>query len=317
MLIFEFMQSASCFLMIRPACFFFNEETDKSNAFQNRLNFNTVDLTQQAQIEFDEFVAVLRQHDIQVIEVEDTLLPPKPDAVFPNNWISVHENGHVFTYPMESKNRRSERRLEVIQELSKYLPIKQLNDLAEYEGQNKFLEGTGSMVLDRVNKIVYAGLSPRTNLEVLEDFASQVNYEVINFKASDEQGKLIYHTNVMMSVGEQFAVVCLEAVRDINERKNLLKSLEESRKDLIEISLDQMNAFAGNILQVKSKTGESFIVLSATAFNAFNKNQLNALKKYGVLLPIDISVIEKVGGGSVRCMMAEVFQPKHLPKVEI
>lgn len=305
------MQSASTILMIRPACFFYNEETGKSNVFQKKSSSSAFALTEAAQSEFDEFVAILQAKGVEVFQFADSLIPAKPDAIFPNNWISFHETGEVFTYPMQSVSRRSERRLELIQEISKRFQMKELIDLAHFESQGLFLEGTGSMVLDRENKIVYACLSPRTNSTVIKSFASRMRYECVVFKAKDENGKLIYHTNVMMSVGEKFAVVCLESIPDLAERTALIHSLSETEKEIIPISLCQMNAFAGNLLQIKSKKGEDLIVLSLSAYKALDNKQLKSIAKYGELIPIEIPTIEKIGGGSVRCMMAEVFLKKN------
>lgn len=305
------MQSASAILMIRPASFFYNEQTGKSNHFQNQVYSNRTDLTELAQSEFDTFVSVLRQRQIRVKVIEDTLLPTKPDAVFPNNWISFHEDGQVVTYPMESLNRRSERRLEVIQDISESFEVKELIDLAFFENESIYLEGTGSLVLDRVNKIAYACLSPRTNLRVLDAFANKMGYQTIVFNAVDLKGRAIYHTNVMMSVGESFALICLDAVRDKEDRKSLIDSFEKTGKTIITISLEQMNAFAGNILEVNNSKGNSFIILSETANRSFNQSLLDTLKQFAELIPISIPTIEKVGGGSVRCMMAEVFLPEN------
>jgi hypothetical protein len=307
------MQSTSSILMIRPVCFFYNEETGKSNSFQNKIELDSFSLTESAQEEFDGFVEVLRGKGVQVFVIEDTLIPAKPDALFPNNWISFHEGEKLVTYPMQSRNRRSERRLEIIQNFSFEFEIKEFIDLSTFEEQSKFLEGTGSMVLDRNHKIAYACLSPRTNVVVLEQFAQKMSYKTISFKAVDQMGKPIYHTNVMMCVGEKFVVVCMEAIKELEDRKALINSFSETKKELITISYAQMNAFAGNMLQIKTKEGTSLIVLSNTAYMALGKKQMKSLSKFGELLPVSIPTIEEVGGGSVRCMMAEVFlNPKNL-----
>lgn len=303
------MQSTANLLMIRPVSFGFNQQTAESNAFQ------TADADQQqvqakAQAEFDVMVRVLRKYNVNVMVIEDTIEPHTPDSIFPNNWISFHENGDVFLYPMQAKNRRLERREDIINKLKVDFEINQVTDLSSFEAHEKFLEGTGSMVLDRQNKIVYACISPRTNEEVLRSFCDLAGYQAITFHAIDENSLPIYHTNVMMCVGSGFAVVCTDTITDANEKQALTEALEGSGKELVDITYAQMNQFAGNMLEVKSEGGDTLIVMSKNAFSSLTYEQTAALSKYGELVYADINTIETNGGGSARCMMAEVHLPE-------
>ncbi|MDO1447178.1 arginine deiminase-related protein [Rhodocytophaga aerolata] len=304
------MQTTSHILMIRPVRFAFNEQTAESNAFQNPESPKAAATVQEkALLEFDRMVEGLRNFGIDVTVVEDTPEPHTPDAIFPNNWVSFHQDGSVCLYPMFAANRRLERREEIIESLKRKFRVERTLDFSTYERNNLFLEGTGSMVLDRVNKIAYACLSPRTSIEVLQDFAQKLGYRLVSFTATDEKGKQIYHTNVLMSIADRFAVVCLDTIADANERELVLQSLQESGKEIVEISIDQMKRFAGNMLQLKNKQGEAVLVMSTQAYRSLMPGQLKILEKYNHMFYSDLSTIESNGGGSARCMIAEVHLP--------
>jgi hypothetical protein len=297
-------------LMIRPVNFGFNEQTAESNAFQNRHAQNDT-ANEKAQKEFDGMVNILRKNAVDVMVVDDTPEPHTPDSIFPNNWVSFHGNGQVFLYPMQAENRRLERREDIINGLEDNFTIRHIIDLSHFEEEGKFLEGTGSMVLDRENKIAYSCISPRTNREVLALFCERAGYTAVTFNAVDENGQAIYHTNVLMCIGSGFAVICLDSIQNRHERIAVKESLESTQKEIIDISFGQMNRFAGNMLEVKNKAGETLIVMSQNAYNVLSEEQKIVLTKYGKLISANINTIESIGGGSARCMMAEV----HLPVV--
>lgn len=304
-------QTTSNILMIRPVNFGFNQETAESNAFQNAEfgEQNKGESQQEALGEFDEMVSQLRKSGVNVIVVDDTAEPHTPDSIFPNNWVSFHGNGSLITYPMQAKNRRLERREDIIERISALFYVNRKIDLSVFEKENKFLEGTGSLVLDRKFKIAYACLSPRTHEEVLKEFSIQMNYEIIAFNAIDGGGKQIYHTNVVMCIGDMFAVICLEAIPDLDEKLMVRNSLEQSGKRVVEISLEQMNQFAGNMLEIKSKTGQKMLVMSSSAYKSLTSKQIDVLDDYCTIHHFDLSMIEGNGGGSARCMMAEIHLP--------
>jgi hypothetical protein len=296
--------------MVRPASFGFNEETAANNAFQSNDQALGKDQISQAAIqEFDAFVEKLRSYGVNVIVAEDSPFPAKPDAVFPNNWISFHDDGTVYTYPMYAPARRVERQEGIVKQIGRQFLINKKVQLEEFESIDQFLEGTGSMIFDRQNKLVYACLSPRTSLDLLHRFCKQIRYEPVAFHALDGKGQEIYHTNVMMALGETFVVICMETVRDEEERDMLLEKFEETNKEIIEISLAQMMEFAGNMLQVRNETGETFLVMSERAYQSLNKQQVAAIQAHTNILYSPIPTIETYGGGSARCMMAEVFLP--------
>lgn len=297
------MPSTSHILMIRPINFGFNEQTAESNAFQK--NGEQTEVQQKALQEFDAFVGILQANGVDVTVINDTLEPHTPDSIFPNNWISFHEDVSVFLYPMQAENRRLERK--VFNTIKEAFDAKQIYDLSYFEQQNKFLEGTGSMVLDRNNKVAYACISPRTNPEVIEEFCKLSGYKVFPFHATDEKGKAIYHTNVLMGIGDRFAVICLDSIQDETEKQSVKEALQQSGKEIVEISFEQMNAFAGNMLQLQSKSGESLLVMSETAFLSLKEAQIKVFEKYSKLVHASLNTIETNGGGSARCMMAEVF----------
>jgi hypothetical protein len=302
-------QTADSLLMIRPANCGYNPQTAESNAFQKQVeNLSGEEIKTRAVREFDNLVELLRAHDINVFVVEDTPQPVKPDAVFPNNWISLHSDGTVFLYPMLSEKRNAERRMDIIEILKKDFQINRVVDLSD--GEERILEGTGSMIFDHANRIVYACLSPRTDKSLLEKFASLIGYETVSFTSTDETGAEIYHTNVMMCVGERFAVVCLETIKNLEERKSVAESLEKTNHEIIEISYAQMNRFAGNMLEVRNRQNENYLLMSASAHQSLNANQAAAIEKHAKILSANIEIIEAVGGGSVRCMLAEIFCEK-------
>ncbi|MGF1924582.1 MAG: citrulline utilization hydrolase CtlX [Bacteroidia bacterium] len=301
------MQTTNHILMIRPVDFKFNEQTAGNNKFQQASA--QTDVQQKALTEFDGFVKVLQDNGVNVVVIDDNLAPPTPDSIFPNNWISFHDNGEVILYPMFSENRRAERRKEIIDRVHENFMITKIIDLTESEKKNQFLEGTGSLVLDRVNRIAYACLSVRTDQSVLSEFCSKASYQSVVFNAVDKEGFPIYHTNVMLCIGDAFAVVCFESIPDALERDELRHSFLHTQKEVIEISFDQMNQFAGNMLQVISKTGESLLVMSEQAYLSLNQTQIAALAKYCKIVYAPLYTIEKNGGGSARCMLAEIHLP--------
>ncbi|MBS1521630.1 MAG: amidinotransferase [Bacteroidetes bacterium] len=304
-------QTTSTILMIRPVSFAFNEQTAGSNAFQNR-NAEQQRVQDKALEEFDHFVNVLRENGIEVIVIDDTVKPHTPDSIFPNNWVSFHNDGTVFLYPMMAENRRLERREDIMMQLEDDFKVKHVIDLSHFEHENKFLEGTGSMVLDRENKIAYACLSPRTDKDVLEAFCKDSGYRSVLFHAVDQNNMDIYHTNVLMCIGSTYAVICLDSIKDEDEKQNVINSLRSTQKQIIDISFEQMNHFAGNMLEVQNKDGESLLVMSKSAWDSLNYEQKAILSSFSKPVYSDISTIENNGGGSARCMMAEV----HLPIME-
>ncbi|WP_138481816.1 citrulline utilization hydrolase CtlX [Dyadobacter bucti] len=305
-------QSTSRIMMIRPVRFAFNAETAESNKFQKASSAeNTGEAAQkEAQEEFDLMVDQLDKAGIDLHIFDDTDDIYRPDAVFSNNWVSFHQSGKVVLYPMMAENRRVERRPDIINDLKKDFKIEEIIDLTYFEKQGKYLEGTGSMVLDRRYKIAYACLSPRTHQEVLDAFAEALGYEVVAFSASDENGKPVYHTNVIMCVGDIFAVVCLEAIKDPDERQLVRSALEETKKYIVEISLDQVRHFAGNMLMVRNDKSDKFLIMSTQAYDSLTTRQKDNLSDYARLLHTDLAVIEGNGGGSARCMMTEIHLPR-------
>lgn len=310
-------QITSSIMMIRPVAFRFNEQTAVNNYYQQVLEGVTVDQVQaQAQNEFDTFVEKLRSKGVEVVVVEDTLEPNTPDSIFPNNWISFHQDGRIGLYPMCAENRRLERREDVLNILKEEhnFVINEVIDFSHYESDELFLEGTGSMLLDRVNKIVYAALSLRTDAKILEDFCKQFGYKAVTFTSNQTVGDkrlAIYHTNVMMCLGEGFAVLCADTIDDLTERKALIDSIESTGKEVIYISEAQKHRFAGNMLQVQSNTGEKYLVMSASAHQSLTPEQVAQIEKHCQILSSSLDTIEACGGGSARCMMAEIFLPKN------
>ncbi len=306
-------QSAGAVLMVRPARFAFNPETAASNAFQSPSDLQSCDsaaVQGSALREFDGLAGKLVDAGVAVIAAEDTPSPVKPDAVFPNNWVSFHRDGTVVLYPMLAVNRRWERREELIQQVTREggFRITQTVDLSYRENQGKFLEGTGSLVLDRAQRVAYAALSPRTDLDVLGEFAQQLDYDLVTFDAFDPRGIPVYHTNVLMAVGSGFAVLCGEAISDRAHRSAVTEKLRATGHEVLEISIGQMIRFAGNILELTPASG-AVIAMSTTAWNSFDSMQRRLLERHGSVVAADIPVIEGLGGGGVRCMLAEIHLP--------
>ncbi|NQU17273.1 MAG: amidinotransferase [Candidatus Saganbacteria bacterium] len=298
--------------MVSPDDFAYNPETAKSNLFQHQLK-DTSKVTSLAVEQFDNMVKILEAKGINVIHVPSRKDIKTPDAVFPNNWFSTHKTKDgkniLVIYPMLTPNRRAEVRIDLLKTNLKEngYAISKVIDLSYFDKQNKFLEGTGSMVLDRVNHVTFASLSPRTDKVVLNEFCKQLNYSPIMFHTYDQNGKLIYHTNVIMSIGEDFAVIAANNIKNIKERKLVLNELRRLGKTIIKISPDQVNNMCGNILELKTKDNNNIIVMSTTAYNNFTPEQKAELEKSGKIVAVDIHTIEKVGGGSARCMLSEVF----------
>lgn len=291
--------------LIRPAAFGFNAQTAVSNAFQNKPTESEEFVKNQAIIEFDAMAEKLKKAGVNVQVFEDTPNPIKPDAIFPNNWISTHAEGQLVLYPMCTPNRRLERRMDIVKTLQEKANY-QLIDLSNTEENEQFLEGTGSMVLDRKNRKIYACLSPRTDEKLLEKIAEILGFKSLLFKSLDLSKKEIYHTNVMMSIGDGFAVICLESIPSKIERNQVLESLKNDGLEIVEISLEQVQNFAGNMLALQA--GEKQILaMSQTAFDSLNDEQKQQLERHAELLPCVIPTIEKIGGGSVRCMICEIF----------
>lgn len=303
-------QTTHTILMIEPVAFGYNNQTAVNNYFQQK-DIVVGDIQQLALDEFNTMVNQLRAKGIQVLVVNDTPEPHTPDSVFPNNWISFHEGGQVVLYPMFAENRRNERRSDILQMLEdKGSVINNVVDFTFWEKQNLFLEGTGSMIFDRVHSIAYAALSERTDKSVFLQFCKVFGFKPIFFSAFqtvDRKRLPIYHTNVMMSVGDNYAVVCTDCIDDIDERRALVNVLENSGKEIISITEQQMHCFAGNMLQIKNTEEKRFLVMSKSAYDSLTKHQIEQLTAYNELIVISIPTIEKVGGGSVRCMMAEIF----------
>lgn len=302
--------STSHILMVRPAQFQRNPETAKSNAFQAETMRTPQNFVQeQALTEFDQFVTLLRQHGVTVNVIQDTPEPEKPDAVFPNNWISMHEDGRVILYPLEAPNRRLERRSGILDLLERGYHITERLDLTYWEEENVFLESTGSLIFDHIHKIAYACISSRTQEAAFPDFEALSGYRVHAFHGTDESNYPIYHTNVMMCLAQDFVVICMEAVRDPQERQALLDRFEATGKEVFEISLEQVHHFAGNMLEIVNDKQERILVMSEQAFNSLTPEQTSFLQSRCILLTPPLYTIEKYGGGSARCMMAEVFLP--------
>lgn len=338
-------QIADTILMVRPVAFRMNEETAVNNYFQKKLDDNNADVNAMAQKEFDAFVVKLRQVGVRVIVVDDLKENNTPDSIFPNNWVSFHENGRVALYPMFAENRRPERREDILETLeAEGFKIEETIDYSSAEQENVFLEGTGSLILDRENRKAYCALSSRANEDLLIEFCEDFEYMPVIFHAFQEveipvtpeegttgdekrirpsisegkgnvegtttERKAIYHTNVMMCVAEGFAVICLDCIDDKKERKNVVKHLKHDGKEIIDITEEQMHQFAGNMLQVEGAFRKKFLVMSETAHKSLTKAQKETIGKYCEILSSDLETIETLGGGSARCMMAEVFLPE-------
>ena len=301
-------------IMVRPEHFDFNYETAENNHFQKEeKKLSKEKILKNAKNEFDNLYNKLIINKINVNVFNDRKKVRTTDSVFPNNWISLHQDGSVYVYPMFSENRRKERRFDIIEKLKKQFEIKRIIDLSYFEKESVFLEGTGSMILDRQNKICYAALSDRTNIIALNDFCNRTLYNPITFKSYQKvEGKinLIYHTNVMMCVADQYAIVCLATIHNTKEREILISSLEKTNKEIIEISEKQCNSFAGNMLQVSNTNDQKFLVMSSNAYKCLNTTQIKKILNYNKVIHSNLEQIEKLGGGSARCMIAENFLQK-------
>jgi hypothetical protein len=293
--------------MIRPVQFGFNEETATNNAFQKKGCGAVQDLALE---EFNRFVKTLESSGIEVMVIDDTLSPHTPDSIFPNNWFSTHATGELVLYPMCAENRRRERKeapFNAIRELGEKSCMKKTIDLTEWEAKGKFLEGTGSMVLDRANKVAFACRSIRSDESLFAQFCEELGYSYCYFDAYDRHNSLIYHTNVMMCMGDKFVVVCLDSIRDKAERELFVEVATKCSKEIVDITIEQMENFAGNMLQLKNKSDQSILVMSETAKKSLEPSQIKTLEKYCKIVAPDIGTIETNGGGSARCMIAEVF----------
>ena len=308
-------QYTNTILMVEPVNFNYNPQTAVNNYFQKEVNEEADSIQNQALTEFRTMVSTLRSKGINVLTVQDTPIPHTPDSIFPNNWISFHEDGTVVLYPMYAENRRQERREEDVLSFleEKGFNITDVLDFTTAEEEDIFLEGTGSIILDRENEIAYAAISQRTDEELFIEFCEELEYTPVIFTANqtvNEERLPIYHTNVMMCIADQYAIVCLSSIDDKKERKNVVENLKDYGKEIIAITEEQMHQFAGNMLQVGGM-GQSYLVMSQTAFDSLTEEQKTAIEKYNPILPVKIDTIEKLGGGSARCMMAEVFLPKN------
>jgi len=300
--------------MVRPIGFRKNEQTAVNNFFQEDLSVENVIINTKAQKEFDDFVKVLKDKGVQVIVVDDTNEYDTPDSIFPNNWVSFHANGTVGLYPMYAENRRKERNEAILEKLEDNgFLIENIIDYTSAEEQGIYLEGTGSILLDRVHKKAYCALSERANEELFIEFCEDFDYFPVLFTANqsvEEERLPIYHTNVMMALGEQFVIICLDSIDDKKERKNVITHLKDSGKEIIVINEKQMHQFAGNMLQVIGENEKPFLVMSSVAFDSLRQEQLNKINMYCTIIHSSLETIETCGGGSARCMMAEVFLPR-------
>ena len=307
-------QITNSILMISPVNFRGNEQTAINNYYQNTFNNSSFhNIQQNALVEFNNLVDKLKSAGVNVIVIRDTNELDTPDSIFPNNWVSFHDNGKIVLYPMFAKNRRKERRQDILDFLVDYhnFRIEEIKDFTNFENYNKYLEGTGSMVLDRENKICYAAISIRTAEDIVIKFSNDFGYKSVCFVANQDfhgDRKPIYHTNVMMCVTDKFAVICLDAIDDKREREYVVKMLNKTGKEIIEITQEQKHRFAGNMLQVMGD--RSYLVMSSSAFNILSNRQIKAIQKYCPIIHSPLDTIEAFGGGSARCMMAEIFLPK-------
>ncbi|MFD2727104.1 citrulline utilization hydrolase CtlX [Hyunsoonleella rubra] len=308
-------QTTNTILMVRPVNFRMNEQTAVNNYYQESIDGVLPETIKvKAQNEFDSYVEKLRGIGVNVVVANDRIETDTPDSIFPNNWVSFHENGDVGLYPMFAENRRLERREDILETLeSEGFIINNIIDYTSAEEEGVFLEGTGSVILDRANQKAYCALSPRANEDLFIEFCEDFEYFPIVFTANqtvDGHRKPIYHTNVMMCVAETFAVICLSSIDDKKERKNVIKHLKDDGKEIIDITEKQVAQFAGNMLQVRAQNDERYLIMSQSAYDSLSKQQINAIAKHCEILSSDLNTIETCGGGSARCMMAEVFLPK-------
>ena len=305
------MQTTDTVLMIEPAAFGFNAETAQNNYFQ--VNSENAETQNRALQEFNNLVEKLRSKGINVITVKDTLEPHTPDSIFPNNWISMHQDGTVVLYPMCAVNRRWERRNDILEILKRNFSVKEIIDFSAPENDGKFLEGTGSMIFDHDNKLAYGSVSLRLDEQLFREFCEKFGFEPVvfhSYQTANNERLPIYHTNVMMCVADQFVVICLDCIDDETERVNVVNAIVNSGKEIIEISESQMQRFAGNMLQLQNPEGKKFLVMSLSAYQSLTPEQISNLEKYSEIIYSDLETIETNGGGSARCMLAEVFLEK-------
>ena len=306
------MQTTDTVLMIEPIAFGYNAQTAENNYFQ--VEQKDSDIQQKALSEFNNFVEKLRSKGINVITIKDTLEPHSPDSIFPNNWVSFHKDGKVVLYPMFAPNRRVERREDILETIKNQgFEIAEVDDFSHFENDDKFLEGTGSMIFDHDHKIAYGSVSLRLDEELFRKFCAKFGFSPVvfhSFQNVGDQRLPIYHTNVMMCVADQFVVICLDCIDDEMEREKVQEMIKSSEKEVIEISEDQMQQFAGNMLQVQNSEGKKFLVMSETAYKSLTPEQIQNIEKYCEIIYSDLNTIETNGGGSARCMLAEVFLPR-------
>jgi len=307
-------QITNTILMIRPVAFRMNEQTAVNNFFQEDIDLENAKVNEKAQQEFDVFVEKLRHVGVNVIVEDDKVELDTPDSIFPNNWVTFHENGDIALYPLFAKNRRKERREDVIERIeSEGFKIKNIIDYTDAENEGVYLESTGSLILDRVNEKAYCALSPRADEQMVIEFCEDFEFTPVIFKAYqslDGKRAAIYHTNVMMCLGENFSVICLDTIDDATEKKNVVNHLKNDGKEIIAITEAQMHNFAGNMLQVRGANDKKYLVMSAAAHKSLTEAQVSAIEKHSEILSTDLTTIETCGGGSARCMMAEIFLPK-------
>ena len=302
-------QFSSHIMMVRPVRFAYNTQTAEDNAFMHKVkSLDSAEIQTKALAEFEMFVAKLKDVGIRLTIFDDRPEPHTPDSIFPNNWISFHQNEKIIIYPIKAENRRLEKRKDIVETLSKLYPNPEVIDWSEFEEKELFLEGTGSLVLDRYHEIAYACISQRTHQEVLDAFCQLTGYKPVAVHGFDQDGEEIYHTNVMMGLGIGFAVVCLDAVRDPEEKVMLQNSLESTGFEIIPLTFHQMNNFAGNLLQVMAEDGTPYVILSQRAYDSLTDSQLAVMRRNSKVLPVPLDIIEVIGGGSVRCMMTEIFE---------
>lgn len=299
-------QAAAKIMMVRPAHFGYDPLTAKTNSFQQTEGADQKHNIQQTAIdEFNSAVNTLRTKGVEVVVIDDTDEPKKPNAVFPNNWVSFH-NGRVILYPMLAENRRWERRIDLLDQLvDEGVPVNEIIDISKYEEDNKFLESTGSVVIDYEHDLAYACLSSRTDRDVLDKLCEINGYEPVLFESFNKDGLAVYHTNVVMCLASKYAVICAESIKP-DQRFDVIRTLEETGHEVVEITMDQMYAFAGNMLEVLDSAGQSILVMSQTAYDSLSEDQVQSLSKYSAMQTVSIPTIEKYGGGSVRCMMCRV-----------
>lgn len=299
-------QTTNTVFLVSPTSFGFNPETAQSNVFQHEVEQEKDVVQYNAEREWEQVCALLVKEKINVIAIMDTHTPQKPDALFPNNWITTHEDGKIIVYPLLAPNRRAEKRIDILSQMKKKYVVTDIIDLSYFEKEGKFLEGTGSMVFDREHKIIYSCLSARTHIEPLKYVGKILGYKIVTFHAFDHHVP-IYHTNVFMAVGSKWVAICMDAIPDENEKETLRNSFAETGKEIIHLTKEQIDAFAGNMLELESLDGETKIVMSKTTIRSLTENQIRAFMVYGDIISSDVPTIEQVGGGGIRCLLAELF----------